>query len=390
MNIDNYILINKKTSNELLLRTSSALFNFKTASIDCFTIKAGINSKIFDFAKNMFAKIDYKIDMRIIYSTDVFPEILIKNKQGTIIWDLCFWQLYEKFVKYMLFLGEYNSTDYRDNFIEQYKGDLIYYLANRFNDHSELSYVLAEEYMLNWMELPIKYKMLDGLTLDYILFNAQIIALFHERNHYLFKNNREEYDNCFKVVSDLINLAYKYEDKEVQDIYDKILNNAYCNVIEEMLCDYRAVLETIEMQLDLRDSLYRIQEIFKAFLFYTMVISNLNMIEKIWNDAICNYSEKDSIKKDIFTETECLMIRGKICEDLIIYTCIILLKTDSCFNIKKYVDLEYNVLRQALHCVCNDAFVGEVIKMSNLYSKHENKKELDKEKMDIFLRYWNP
>lgn len=391
MNIDNYILMNKKTSEDFLLKTSSVMLNIKNASIDCTMVKTGVNSKIFDFAKDMFEKINYKINMKVIYSTDVFPEILIKNKQANIIWDLCFWQLYEKFVKYMLFLEDNDSISYQDNIIEQYRGDLIFYLANRLDEYSELSYVLAEKFMMYFLEMPVKYKLLEGLTLDYILINAQVIALFHERNHYLFKNNRAEYYKYFNVVSDIIKLAYNYEDQEVQHIYDKILKNANCNVVEEMLCDYRAVLETIDMQLDLSDFLLRVQETFKAFLFYTMVISNLDIVEKAWKGAITAYNRKNVIENDIFTDREYLMIRGRICEDLIIYSYSILLKTDSCFNVEKYVDIDFNVLRQAVRCVCSDTFLSEVVRQANLYSKNEYKKEhWDQEKADIFMRYWNP
>lgn len=390
MNIDNYLLLNKKTSDIFLLKTSYALYNIKDSSIDSLSIKTGINSKIFDFARKIFEKIDYKMDMRVIYSTDVYPEILIKNNQGSIIWDLCFWQLYEKFVKYMLFLEEYDSIYEQNNFIDQYKNDLIYYLANRLDDYAEISYVLSEEFMMNSLNMPVKFKLMEGGNLDFILTNAQIIALFHERNHYLFKNNRDEYARCFNAASDIIRLAYK-EDKEMQNLCDKILNNADDNIIEEMLCDYRAVLETIEMNIDLKDSLYRLQEIFKAFLFYTMVIENLNVVDQFWNNIINLHTNTKIVGKNIFTSRESSLIRCKVCEDLILYSCILLLKRDPCFKIKKYIDLDYKVLGQAVHYVCSETFVNEIVNNANQYSEKGCKKEiLDKEKMDIFLRYWNP
>lgn len=391
MNLDNYIHMNKKTSDVLLAKTGNFIYNIKNDSIEFVLMKSGIYSDVFEFAKTIFKNIDYKIDMRILYSTDVYPEILMKDGNGSLLWDLCFWQLYEKYVKYMLFLEEIDTVDTRNNFREQYIGDLLFYLSNRLDEYTEIAYVLAEKFMLHNIEFPyfVKYKVYDGSKLDIYLNFSQKIVLLHERNHYLFKKKPEEYERWYQIVCSFIKLGYKYEDKETQFIYDKILTNKNANIIEEMLCDYKAVVETIIIHVQTRQSTIIVQKIYEAFLFYCMATSNLEIIERIWRNLI-EVNMKTIDKEDvIFSEDERLLIRGKICEDLIIYFCDIYLKEEIDFRVKKYVDLDYEVFRQGIHYLYKKSFCNEIMNSAERYIKSGHPKSyFYKEKMEIFEEYW--
>lgn len=398
MNIHEYIRLTRKNNEKALLSTQKAIFEFAdkdSAKLNekptMLTNKMGLNSSIYEFAKRAFKDTDFSVEMSTIYSNYVYPEILIDKNKAYILWDLCFWSLCEKYIKYIYFLNDLNEHDickgFGETITEQYLQDMLYFLSNKLLVYDGLSYSLALEYSIRRGHLLQRWTVYGGGDLDEVFTHIQLIALLHERNHFLFKYNKTALDECHKQFVDIMKLnvnPHRTNFDNVQNecyrkAFDTIIHDKHSKVVEETLCDFRAVTEIMQMIMITEQShkADKIRIVFKSFLFLKMFQSNMSIVLDEWENIACSlYGKQQSISS--VTEMEDMLIKNLICEQVVKTMGILTLKDDPNYEeCDKFVDLDYSILRNAVRQLLKDEFINWITSQVDVKQGYTNESKIE-------------
>lgn len=222
--------------------------------------------KLLDFIKEDYKK-DFNIDVIIkpVSSTDLFPEHICLDNQDYILWDFNYWPFYANFLEdYANFLHMRDEAQKISN--NRFKQNFIFFLSFVFEEVPSLSYICGlESYRLSLLS-HFSEEDLDSVSSikEFLGFKNRknmlfsIIFIFHhEIFHIMYRKNSKLIDKSLKRMDIYIfyfrelffeNLELnENRRKEYEIILDLLKNNKNKKIVEEFLCDVRAIRDSIEL-----------------------------------------------------------------------------------------------------------------------------------------------
>ena len=173
-----------------------------------------------------------------------------------------------------------------------------------------------------------------------------------------------EMDNFAKDLS-------RFEIELYRKALKKIIDSTDPKLKEELMCDVRAIMELMQMVM-LSNKIVdkQLQLINRSFLLLSMVQSNLKHLYEIWS-KVGERIYKNTITHSIEEATlENAFVRNSICSKMIEIQCILMTKSFPNFKSNNYIiDLEYNILRNALRSLCDKNYINYIAKDTITYLK---------------------
>ena len=279
-----------------------------------------------------------------IFSAHIYPQHAICDHGHFIIWDSHFWDLYSFWLvsaldltmNYEIYTTGIKTiseakTDYekRQN---NFKGIMLLFLASRFDNSPLLSYVIAEKYSNEYDKFTPRYNqpysMGAGKTVtveDYLemtsLYHfsdyAKQFVFLHESTHIKLRTQTSERKIAFervknycKTIVDLNNIAEKLDISESQDkiinsFANKVLKQKDNELIEEIYCDYNAMVNACRRIIDETGSEKKALLFLLSVSYISLFLQWLDSSEKEWLlcaeilDAENEQNEKKKIYKQI-------------------------------------------------------------------------------------------
>ena len=232
--------------------------------------------------------------------------------------------------------------------------------------------------------------LIDLLTISlikYVFKHIQLIALLHERNHFLFKYNKTALDECHKQFIDIMKLNVKphraiFDDTQnecYRKAFDTIIHDKHSKVVEKALCDFRAVTEVMQMIMITEKShtADMIRIVFKSFLLLKMVQFNMRIVLDEWENIACSKYGKHQRFSSI-TKVEDMFIKNLICEQVVKTMGILTLKSDPTYEeCEKFVDLDYSILRNAVRQLLKNEFIDKIASQVDVSQSYINESKIE-------------
>lgn len=276
----------------------------------------------FDAAWHFKAETPVFIDN--IFSANVYPQHALCEYGHFIIWDSHFWDLYSFWlvsvldltIKYDLYAERVKTPAEIDVDYARTKrnltGLMLLFLTSRFDKSPHLSFVIAERYFNNFAnsvpQYNQPYSLSSGKTItteDYLeitgldLFYdfAKQFVFLHEATHIKLrvqtserKQAFEKVENHCKSVIGLNELAEKLDDSKphhhaITSFAQKILNRKDNDLIEEIYCDYFAMVNACSRIVEETDSDEVVHMFLLAVRYVSLFQQWLSSSEKMW--ALC-------------------------------------------------------------------------------------------------------
>ena len=130
----------------------------KSKSGDVFKIRAIDTQDIDSFIVNFLKKFGISVD--ILYTSNVSIQNFVVNNEKIILWDISFWDVYDKYLDFVFFMDYYNNIEWKNekNIEKDYcrlvmEGTLYDYLALKFMGEENLSYCFSLLYNANRIDM---------------------------------------------------------------------------------------------------------------------------------------------------------------------------------------------------------------------------------------------
>lgn len=197
-------------------------------------------------------------DIRVISSNSIFPEIVTNNQKNTIIWEMTFWDFYNRFLYSCEYFSNAEDTVIREKISDDQIADFAHILSININLSPSLSYALAITAYGKTQNLAYLDKSVDS---DKILLRMRIsktYTLLHELYHSFIKsksnffsdeysqfreNNRERYAVFEKIKGNLDDSV----SKKLLECMIVINNESDNRISDEILCDCFAFYHTSDL-----------------------------------------------------------------------------------------------------------------------------------------------
>uniref|UniRef100_UPI00405659E3 hypothetical protein n=1 Tax=Agathobacter sp. TaxID=2021311 RepID=UPI00405659E3 len=324
----------------------------KSKSGDTFKIR-GVNSQDIDsFIVDFLKKFGINVD--ILYTSNVSIQNFALSNEKIILWDLSFWDLYDKYLDFVFFIDYYNNIENgNDKDIEKdycrlvMEGTLYDYLALKFMSEAELSYCFALLYNANRIDMV--HRVTDDVIREHYefkraqMFMAKLWGALHECGHLKMFNafgNMDDFkgrclENLRRIVKEPNTLEfYSYDPGLVNGVKDKVKKMAYDDnddLLDEIFSDAIA-LDMLEVVIDNGQFFYpQMSKEEFAHLFISMqeIFTNFNTIlfdlYVAWDTSLklMKGTITERIYHDIFHKRDVdSVIRGMI------FPCILMVQAD--------------------------------------------------------------
>ena len=287
MNIDEYIQISKR--------------NLYKLNPEC---KEG--KIILQFLSKILKNVDPTIEIKTIFSTDIFPSIIKFNNVSYLLWDMHFWKIFESIFtsSYLLFVSDIEKKNVTIENIENhltmlYKVHCLDVLTCKTDINPKLAYRLAQEQYF-YRELMKKfsqyqifysYDTFTSKEIGQIITYAKLFVALHELHHNYFKTDLELHTSCIKyyqavmeVVNENVNLKKMLSEKYGFDLMDMELYKKD-DLIEEAVCDFHAfkIIYELFLEAGISDNPEDIIEgLYCAFCVIIQLVCSFKSIIYIW------------------------------------------------------------------------------------------------------------
>ena len=279
-----------------------------------------------------------------IFSAHIYPQHAICEQGHFIIWDSHFWDLYSFWLVAVLDLtlnnrlytdGIKSPSEMKVDYAKTKRnltGLMLAFLTSRFDKSPLLSYVIAERYNTEYAKSMPQYNKpyslsaeetitvegyLEKTGLDLFFDYAKQFVFLHECTHIKLRTQTSERRQAFervknycKVVVELKELAAEFEisqpqDKIVTDFANKVLKQKDDELIEEIYCDYNAMVNACQRIIDETGSEKVVATFLLSVKYISLFLQWLDSSEKMWLlcvealDAQNEPNEKKKMQKQI-------------------------------------------------------------------------------------------
>lgn len=228
------------------------LYHNKNLKSNLYLSKDSIDLRLIDVFKEICDfTISNKLTIVPISSSSVYPEIVKYNSKFYLLWDLCYFKLFDSFI-YILGIWKEKNRKIMINSIIL----LLYdYLICKLDSIPELSLVLRKRKSDLDINIDSKIPKIDIIRKERYLYKDEIsigtqvrfLTFYHELRHILYKLNENELKKDLKKYGEIIERHFKKQDSllgQLAGIKSLNLIPISNKQIEELACDEYALKKT--------------------------------------------------------------------------------------------------------------------------------------------------
>lgn len=259
---------------------------------------------------------DFTIDCISTYSSDIFPRLTKYNSKYYIIWDECYWYIFDAYIECFIAMNhgiEIDDDDTQTYAINKLICILSYYIAISFlKIDLRISAFFASIYYQLKEKASATFDCDTSTQLDLYKQIARILCLQHEIAHYAFKKKEIDesridfYIKILKVTNGLNRYffypleSYPHSAKQARLLINKHLNG---KLKEEISCDISAFFSCITNydRYFSRDKetpfSKKCAKLYEVFLIMDSLQFQASNVKNAWRNMYLNIVDEESIEK---------------------------------------------------------------------------------------------
>lgn len=309
------------------------------------------------------------IDIYYICSNKASNSIMFFDKDAIIIWDINFWQYFEKYL-----MQVENCIRFKKNITQGIICVISEFLSDKYKCIPEVSSFLIQIPNEFGIELQSPHEYYDKV--HNITQICKLFSFFHEIGHLEhYRGNIDRISVCQELVLDLIDAVHETDFLPLGEWSDLgwksvclIKERKDNQILEELTCDVFAAMNLIDYykKLGTDDSFQLARECIIAVEYISTFQNMFNAINEAWNS---HYTEMNYglpvRKKDVNPYiNELAMARNGLCSLILVIVIYNMLNIEKCDREKLWECRNKNHIdnEDVISCLADDDFICEAIK----------------------------
>lgn len=258
------------------------------------------------FASILKERSSFGINTKIIVSTSVFPEIIKLKNEYYLIWDMKYWDFYDKYIRYVAFFLRDKASEDAIKLCQTNIYKIIFeFLVCKTSKYPLISYCIARDILHG---NPFYNRIEDGAicckfanrSITGNLMQARLYVLLHENYHYEYKTNKALFNEDIQTINQILNHILEKKifltltnvsDQEQKLFYDTVkslLEHEKPTLMEEIVCNYRAFIQLYDIYRNLgyQDDQYVLQDLIETIRISLQFQSSLVLVNNCWDISI--------------------------------------------------------------------------------------------------------